>query len=279
VRAGLLWITTAIAVGSGCDGPDENPDDDGATLQDDDDSGTAGDDDTTGIPADDDTGDDDTAPPGPCPAEMALVERDALRFCIDRWEASNDTLDGAEWSPYEPVTGVDVIARAEAGVVPQAYISGDQAEAACLAAGKRLCSSEEWLLACRGPDDWTWPYEGVHIPGQCNDDYASHPVVDYYGTSDAWVWTYEAMNDPGINQQPGTVALTGSHPDCVSAFGVFDLVGNLHEWVADADGTFRGGFYVDVEINGPGCTYATTAHSRDYHDYSTGFRCCGEAAD
>jgi hypothetical protein len=26
--------------------------------------------------------------------------------------------------------------------------------------------------------------------------------------------------------------------------------------------------------NGEGCTYATSAHAFDYHDYSTGFRCC-----
>ena len=60
---------------------------------------------------------------------------------------------------------------------------------------------------------------------------------------------------------------------------LFDLHGNLHEWVVDADGTFRGGFYVDVLINGPGCTYATTAHTSTYHDYSTGFRCCRDADD
>ena len=36
------------------------------------------------------------------------------------------------------------------------------------------------------------------------------------------------------------------------------------------------GFYVDATLNGPGCTYRTTAHSFEYHDYSTGFRCCDE---
>ena len=59
-------------------------------------------------------------------------------------------------------------------------------------------------------------------------------------------------------------------------WGAFDMHGNLHEWVADADGTFRGGFYADAEINGEGCLYRTTAHERSYHAYSTGVRCCGE---
>jgi formylglycine-generating enzyme required for sulfatase activity len=52
------------------------------------------------------------------------------------------------------------------------------------------------------------------------------------------------------------------------------MVGNLHEWVADPSGTFQGGYYLDTQENGPGCEYRTTAHVFDYHDYSTGFRCC-----
>ena len=52
--------------------------------------------------------------------------------------------------------------------------------------------------------------------------------------------------------------------------------GNLHEWVADVDGTFRGGFYADAVLNGTGCLYRTTAHAASYHDYSTGFRCCAD---
>ena len=57
---------------------------------------------------------------------------------------------------------------------------------------------------------------------------------------------------------------------------VYDQHGNLHEWVDDPDGTFRGGFYVDTSLNGPGCLYATTAHDVAHWDYSTGFRCCGD---
>jgi len=247
----------------------------------DDDDAPSDDDDTTAADDDDATaGDDDTQPPGPCGDATALVDDGSLRFCVDLWEAGCDELaGGAPWSPYTTVDGVDVVARSDPGVVPQGYISGDQADAACAAAGKRLCTSDEWLLACQGPAGDTWPYGAEHQPGLCNDDYSGHPVVDYFGTSEDWIWTSESMNDPGINQQAGTVALTGEHVGCVSAFGAYDMVGNLHEWVADADGVFRGGFYVDVEINGPGCTYRTSAHGRSYHDYSTGFRCCADPAD
>jgi len=96
---------------------------------------------------------------------------------------------------------------------------------------------------------------------------------------DPSVWT--RLNDPALGQVEGALAKTGDHGDCVNDYGVFDMVGNLHEWVAtDAalpHGTFAGGYYLDTSINGAGCNYRTVAHAHDYHDYSTGFRCCAEA--
>ena len=93
---------------------------------------------------------------------------------------------------------------------------------------------------------------------------------------DPGVWA--KLNDPGLGQVDGALARTGEHPECVNGFGVFDMVGNLHEWVATdpnaAHGTFAGGYYLDTTLNGDGCNYRTVAHAHDYHDYSTGFRCC-----
>ena len=82
------------------------------------------------------------------------------------------------------------------------------------------------------------------------------------------------MNDPELNRVPGTVARTGSHAKCKTPDGVYDLVGNVHEWVSDPAGTVRGGYYLDTKQNGDGCHYRTDAHDVTYHDYSTGFRCC-----
>jgi hypothetical protein len=208
---------------------------------------------------------------------MGMVHVSSEDFCIDQFEASTEEWEGTEWvpsSPYSLVEGRILRAVSESGRVPQAYISGEEAEAACEAASKRLCSSEEWLSACQGSAMNTWPYGGEYLAGACNDSYSgSHPLVDYFGTSDG-IWDSTHMNDPGINQQPGTLAASGDFPDCLSEWGTLDQHGNLHEWVADEDGVFRGGFYADASINGAGCLYATTAHSRTYHDYSTGFRCC-----
>lgn len=238
------------------------------------DAGSGGDGGDGGTGAD--SGGDGGGATGPCPTDMVEVQG---AFCVDRAEAALEERQGDAWvaaSPYATIDGREVRAVVAWGTAPQAYISGDEADAACAAAGKRLCSSDEWKLACEGPAGWTWPYGDTYQEGACNDDYqGGHPVTDYYGTSTG-VWDTDSMNDPGINQQDGTVADGGDYSGCESAWGAFDLHGNLHEWVDDSDGTFRGGFYADASINGAGCSYSTTAHDRGYHDYSTGFRCCAE---
>jgi hypothetical protein len=198
-----------------------------------------------------------------CPAEMAELPGDV---CIDRWEAH---LVGQ--SPYDvPTAGV---AASAPGTVPQAYISGDVAGAACAAAGKRLCSRAEWELACTGGSR-TYPYGNSYDAAACNTERSSHPVLDLFGG--ATNWSGSQLNDPRLNQLPDSLDLTGSNPSCVTPEGVYDLHGNVHEWIADPAGTFKGGFYVDAVINGAGCSYTTTAHGTSYHDYSTGFRCCAD---
>ncbi|MFO0602307.1 MAG: SUMF1/EgtB/PvdO family nonheme iron enzyme [Polyangiales bacterium] len=211
-----------------------------------------------------------------CPAEMTLV---AGRVCVDRWEGTLEELapDGgvSAWSPYLNPGTRAVRAASRAGVTPQGYVSGAQAQTACRNAGKRLCALDEWLAACRGPAMRTYPYGMTYAARRCNEGRAVHPVVQFFGTATG-VFTFENMNNPGINMQADTVARTGAFAGCVSPDGAFDMVGNLHEWIADPSGTFKGGFYVDAERNGPGCLYTTTAHDLAYHDYSTGFRCCAD---
>jgi formylglycine-generating enzyme required for sulfatase activity len=91
------------------------------------------------------------------------------------------------------------------------------------------------------------------------------------------------LDEPSLAEADHTIERGGAFPRCVSAFGVFDLHGNVHEWVSDSSkpddpryGMFLGGFFADASENGAGCTYKTTAHFKDYHDYSIGFRCCKE---
>jgi hypothetical protein len=221
-------------------------------------------------------------PNGLCPPDMASIND---RYCVDRYEASLVEVlsngDERPWSPYERVDGHTVRAVSEPGVVPQGYISELQAKEACMLSGKRLCRPAEWRKACMGPEPTTYGYGTTNEPGRCNDSGRS-PVVATFGRtsdlSDRAQWNFEHMNDPSLNQMTDTVAPTGSHEGCTNGYGVYDMVGNLHEWVADPNGTFQGGYYQDTHINGDGCTYKTQAHAAWYHDYSTGFRCCADVA-
>jgi hypothetical protein len=195
---------------------------------------------------------------GGCPDGMVRVDT----FCIDRFEASLEELDGGAFSPFHNPGTRRLRARSLEGAVPQGYLNEVQAAAACAEAGKRLCTDTEWLRACRGPSGFTYPYGNVRMTGTCNDHRAVHPAIELYGTSASWIFSH--IDSPCLNQLDAGVAPTG----------VNDLMGNLHEWTADPAGTFRGGFYVDTVLNGNGCLYVTTAHDVNHWDYSTGFRCC-----
>ncbi|MBX3186966.1 MAG: SUMF1/EgtB/PvdO family nonheme iron enzyme [Labilithrix sp.] len=217
---------------------------------------------------------------GLCPPDMASIDD---RFCVDKYEASLVEImpDGREqaWPYYLPVEGHVVRAVSEKGVYPQGYINEKQAIEACGRSGKRLCKRAEWKTACKGPESKKFGYANERTPGTCNDNGKSGMSL-YFGAEIAQgsAWTFDKMNDPRLNQVPGALAETGSHEGCTNGYGVYDMVGNLHEWVDDPAGTFQGGYYLDVTQLGDGCGYVADAHKAWYHDYSTGFRCCADVA-
>lgn len=204
---------------------------------------------------------------------MALVSDS----CVDRYEASLVEVlpDGRELaqSPHEHPEGKTIKAVSKAGVVPQTHVSWHDAKAACGNAGKRLCRANEWARACKGPDKTRYPYGDAHVAGMCVDTGRTAPLPKLYSGPE--MYTAKAMNDPRLNQLPNTVEATGAAASCTNTFGVHDMVGNVHEW-AD-DGAFHGGYYLDTRINREGCDYTTSAHNREYYDYSIGFRCCADA--
>jgi hypothetical protein len=212
-----------------------------------------------------------------CPSGMAGVSVPGNDvFCIDRYEASLVEVDDDKpVSPFGAVKARSVRAVSRSGVVPQGYVSEVEASAACKASGKRLCAEDEWVAACRGERKTRFPYGDARKSGWCNDDGKS-PLVRLYGSAGVRAFGEEPMNDPRLNQMPDTVARCGAYERCTNDLGVFDMVGNLHEWVDDPGGTFRGGYYLDTRRNGDGCDYRTTAHGAAYKDYSTGFRCCAD---
>jgi formylglycine-generating enzyme len=211
----------------------------------------------------------------PCPQGMSPV---GTTLCIDAYEASTVVVqsDGStiRHSPYLPVAGQRVRAVSRRGAVPQGYINQREADAACREADKRLCTDDEWIRACQGPHKTKYPYGNERKPGYCVDTGRIAPLPLLFAGTGIDFYQYLPMNDARLNEIPGTLAPTGTFTRCTNAFRVYDMVGNLHEWTANPEGTFRGGFYLDTQINGEGCLYRTVAHGPTYHDYSTGFRCC-----
>ena len=140
-----------------------------------------------------------------CPAGMVKVGP----TCIDRYENSvwsspnGGTQYGVSSADYPCLAnGNDckgkIYARSVAGVTPSRSITWFQAQQALANSGKRLPTNAEWQQAAAGTPD----------PG------ASPGVQD--------------CNTNSV----GPVA-TGSRANCVSAWGVHDMVGNLYQWVAD----------------------------------------------
>ncbi|MBN1130071.1 MAG: SUMF1/EgtB/PvdO family nonheme iron enzyme [Chitinispirillaceae bacterium] len=159
-----------------------------------------------------------------CPETMDLVAIGSMRFCIDRYEWPN-----------------------RKGARPLAYVSRYQAADSCFSKGKRLCTSEEWSLACSGPYSWNYPYGQHYEPYACaTSDTAPRP--------------------------------SGSKPECRAYFGSFDMAGNLAEWTstpAKQDRQFNnvaGGFWE----SGPrsGCFDIRYSYYPQNRHNPVGFRCC-----
>jgi hypothetical protein len=238
-----------------------------------------------------------------CPAEMVSIRG---QFCIDRYEASLVDARERPLSPYYPaapdalvhVFGVfrDVTpkyqrvalpeppgfslheafepsARSLPAVVPSGYLTGNVARRACENAGKRLCRPDEWVTACKGQNATKFPYGSNYEQGVCNVFRESHPAVLLYGDAS------KNHLDPRLNLTADAdgplLRKTGATSRCRSEWGsdaVYDMVGNLDEWVDEAGGAFQGGFY--SRSTREGCDARITVHPPAYSDYSLGVRCC-----
>jgi formylglycine-generating enzyme required for sulfatase activity len=64
----------------------------------------------------------------------------------------------------------------------------------------------------------------------------------------------------------------------VSSFGIYDMQGNVEEWVAsrpgrNLPGALMGGFWAKPWT---GCRGTNDAHEPGFQFYETGFRCCAD---
>ncbi|AUX43895.1 uncharacterized protein SOCE26_053510 [Sorangium cellulosum] len=194
----------------------------------------------------------ETEPEAPCPPDMAHVDA----YCIDRFEAPN--VEGA---------------------LPLVMESAVSAHAWCEERGKRLCTEDEWDAACKGPEGYVYPYGDTHEADRCNDGK-----------------TWRAPDEAALNTWPSEEAMaevqalyqaepSGSRPGCVSAFGVYDMTGNVEEWVVRTRyhvneyphilmGCYWSGCFGGAK---PRCGSTNPAHADGFRFYETSFRCCRDA--
>lgn len=162
--------------------------------------------------------------------------------------------------------------------LPAGYLTRDWAELACQNAGKRLCSREEWTRACRGSQNRQYPYGSEYREGLCNVHRKSHPANILHGDAS------RNHLDPrlGLTRDDDGPLLrtTGATSTCRSEWGddaIYDMVGNLDEWIDDPGGSFLGGFYSRGTT--AGCAASIDSHEPSYFDYSLGTRCCSGPSD
>ncbi len=175
------------------------------------------------------------------------------------------------------------------GKTPASFVTREAAKQACENAGKRLCTQSEWYNACAGPGSHSfpqpaYPYGTAYQAGKCNVAIGSSWPPSVIGRTnqgndmmDPRIGTVKQTNGQ-LMKQP-----TGAFPECTNSYGLFDMVGNVHEIVDDittnGKATYVGAHFArpgqGQTLESQGCQEDTTAHSpTGYTDYSIGFRCC-----
>ncbi|AKT38882.1 formylglycine-generating enzyme family protein [Chondromyces crocatus] len=225
--------------------------------------------------------------PGPspaCPDDMRLVEGvhadEVQHLCVDPRPSARDTHCFAYWEGLTAEEGAltDIAvcmdqfeAPNRRGARPLVMKSFHDAEDWCGARGKRVCSEQEWELACEGPERRPWVYGWTADRHVCN----SGKGWRQFDAKRLAAGGEEAKDELARLWQG---ALSGSHHGCVSSYGVYDLIGNVEEWVATRkgrkwSGALMGGFWSKPWT---GCRGTNDAHETKFAFYETGFRCCAD---
>ena len=161
------------------------------------------------------------------------------------------------------------------GARPAVWVSFDDAKRACAIEGKRLCAAEEWELACEGTGMWPYPYGLARDAAACND-HRGGPAPDAARLDDPWTRSAEIAR---LDQR----LAAGAKPACVSPFAVYDLTGNVEEWVEHANGhdnekPFRTARKGGSWARGKGRCRPIDGSEPGWHRaHDLGFRCCSDA--
>jgi hypothetical protein len=174
------------------------------------------------------------------------------------WEAADYDMASdnncAENSYPVPAAGKTVCVDAyafpnKAGEKPRNMVSQDAAARLCEAAGKRLCTVDEWQTACRGKSNLRYPYGNAYNQTKCATD-------------------LKTAKEP---------SRSGFAEHCRSWYGMYDMSGNVWEWTstpAQREGLFlvAGGAFNTK--NASSCTETKFSFYPQNEYTFVGFRCC-----
>ncbi len=222
-----------------------------------------------GRPAAEGKGNEDEGPPH----EVFVTD-----FYMDLYETTN-----AHYQAYIESTGKKAPLLWREGVYPPAltnhpvvYVSWYDAAGYCNWAGKRLPNEEEWEKAARGDDQRNFPW-GVKF---------SHEKAN---TPQHWI-------AKGIDVWQGSTLPVGSFENGKSPYGLYDMAGNVYEWVSNwylpytgnqwpnvhygkRNKVLRGGSWYDCMSYGCGLSAPVYNRSRftpEIKNKGFGFRCASD---
>lgn len=231
-------------------------------------------------------------------------------FYIDRFEVTNDAYfqfvsstghrvpenvnpAATLWKDRTPQPGIEQH--------PVVNVSWTDADAYCRWVGKRLPTEAEWEKAARGTDARRYPWGNQWDLSLANSaSYWAGRTVEFNSAADweaFWIKGEGARiaKEKGLNGEVLTMPV-GSFPAAASAYGLFDMAGNVAEWVQDwynpnyypsapltnpagpergAIKSMRGGSWLK-----PAVSLRTTDRdwgTMDSHPSGTGFRCAQDA--
>ncbi len=188
------------------------------------------------------------------PSRCRSKKRIAMRYCVDRYEWPN-----------------------RKGELPALLVNWHEAKAACEKIGKRLCTEREFNFACEGEEMLPYTYGYERDDKKCSID------KPYIRRRINFKRYERCMKDEKCKAELERIDQrepAGSREQCVSPFGVYDMNGNINEWVLREGqdppnrSGLKSGWWGPVRGR---CRPTVGFHKEDDYGYEVGFRCCADA--
>ena len=231
-------------------------------------------------------------------------------YYIDKYEVTNKLYSGCVNEGYcqspsntSSYSRLSYYNNPQFNNYPVIYVDWNMAKVYCTWREARLPSEAEWEKAAQGPEEAVHHRDEEDIQGiqedlhrQGLDEKAIHGILTPYKAF--YPWGYDDPNDHllNYNSNVGDTSAIGSYPNGKSIYDVYDMAGNVNEWVNDwYSDTFyavsslvnpsgpdfgqyrilRGGSFLNNDFD----VYSTKRfkHFPDSKNYTYGFRCARSA--